>query len=109
MELRRFVSTALCDIINGVKDAQDEVGPGVVVPSVANNFKAVEAGISDLTSIQFEVTVKSDERAGSEAKLSVVAAVIGGSVKGDSGSSSGHAAKLTFSVPVRLPRAPVQK
>jgi hypothetical protein len=108
MELRKFVSTALCDIVNGVKDAQEEVGPGVIVPPVADSFKAVEAGISDLTSIQFEVTVKSDERAGSEAKLSVVAAVIGGSVKGDSGTTSGHAAKLTFKVPIKLPRIPVK-
>jgi hypothetical protein len=109
MELRKFISTALADIVNGVRDAQEEVGPGIVVPQVNTSIKAVEAGISELTAIQFEVTVKSDERAGSEAKLSVVAAVIGGSVKGDSGASSGHAAKLSFKVPVRLPKSAEQK
>jgi hypothetical protein len=109
MELRKFISTALADIVNGVQDAQAEVGSGIVVPEVSKSIKAVKAGISEFTAIQFEVTVKSDERAGSEAKLSVVAAVIGGSVKGDSGSSSGHAATLSFSVPVRLPKSAESK
>lgn len=104
MELRKFVSRALCDIINGVKDAQTETDKGVIVPVVANNYKAVETGISDLSAIEFEVSVKTDERAGSEAKLSVVAAIVGGSVKGESGSTSGHVAKLAFRVPVKFPR-----
>ena len=103
MDLRDFVSTALLDIIEGVKDAQTKTDKGTIVPAVRQNYKSVETGISELTTVEFEVTVKSDERAGSEAKLSVVAAVVGGGVKGESGSSSGHAAKLTFRVPVRLP------
>lgn len=105
MELRQFVSRALCDIVNGIKDAQKETDKGTIVPQVGSSFKAVETGISDLTAIEFEVTVKTDERAGSEAKLSVVAAIVGGSVKGESGNSSGHAATLSFRVPVKLPRA----
>ena len=105
MELRQFVSQALCDIVNGVRDAQKQTDSGTIVPSVAATFKSVETGISELTSIQFEVTVKTDERKGSEAKLSVVAAVVGGSVKGESGNSTGHAAKLTFRVPVKFPRS----
>ncbi|MFZ3019474.1 MAG: hypothetical protein WA056_13575 [Gallionella sp.] len=90
--------------MNGIKDAQLETDKGTIVPKVTSSFKAVETGISDLTVIEFEVTVKTDERAGSEAKLSVVAAIVGGSVKGESGNSSGHAAKLSFRVPVKLPR-----
>lgn len=105
MELRQFVSRALCDIVNGVKDAQQETDKGTIVPHVSSSFKSVETGISALTAIEFEVTVKTDERAGSEAKLSVVAAFVGGSVKGESGNSSGHAAKLTFRIPVKLPQA----
>lgn len=105
MELREFVSKALCDIINGVKDAQKQTDVGTIVPFVANNYKSVETGISETTSIAFEVTVKTDERSGSEAKLNVVAAIVGGGVKGESGSSSGHAAKLSFRVPIKYPRS----
>jgi hypothetical protein len=105
MELRLFVSQALCDIVNGVKDAQSATDKGTIVPSVSSSFKSVETGISEVQSIHFEVTVKSDERKGSEAKLSVVAAIVGGSVKGESGNSAGYAAKLEFRVPVKFPRS----
>lgn len=105
MELKEFVSRAICDIVGGIQDAQSQVPVGVVIPAVRNSYKSVEAGISDLTSIQFEVTVAADEKKGSEAKLNVVAAIIGGGVKGDSGSSNSYAAKLSFRVPVKFPQA----
>jgi hypothetical protein len=103
MDLRDFVSTALLDIIEGVKDAQMKTSKGTIVPDVRQSYKSVETGISELTAEEFEVTVKSGKRAGSQAKLSVVAAVVGGKVKGESGRSTGQTAKLTFRVPVRLP------
>lgn len=104
MELKDFVSHAICDIVNGVQDAQVQLPQGSVVPAVRNSYKSVETGISDITSIQFEVSVTADERKGSEAKLNVVAAFVGGGVKGDSGSSSSYAAKLSFRVPVKFPQ-----
>jgi hypothetical protein len=70
---------------------------------VNNTFEAVQHGVSDLQAIEFEVTVKAEQKAGSEAKLSVVAAFVGGSVKGESGKSDGHAATLKFKIPVGLP------
>jgi hypothetical protein len=105
MELRRFISQALQDIIGGVEDAQKVVHPGAVVPSITKTFKAVEHGVSEIQAVDFEVTIRADERAGSEARLSVVAAVVGGRVRGESGKSGGHAATLRFKVPVRLPCA----
>ena len=75
-----------------------------MVPSdIEPTFQAVQHGISEVQAIEFEVTVRADERAGSHAKLNVVAAVIGGSVKGESGKSGVHAATLRFKIPVRLP------
>ncbi len=103
MELRNFISQALLDVIGGVEDAQAKSQPGTVVPAgIKKAYKAVEVGISELQVIDFEVTVKADESSGSKAKLSVVAAFVGGSVKGESGKSGGHAATLKFRVPVRL-------
>lgn len=104
MKLKDFVSQAIRDIVGGVQDAQSQLPQGSVVPAVRNSYKSVETGISDVTSIQFDVTVSADERKGSEAKLNVVAAIVGGSVKGDSGSSSSYAAKLSFRVPVKFPQ-----
>ena len=104
MELQKFISQALLDIVAGVEDAQKKSSAGRIVPSGVNNtYKSVEAGISELQPVDFEVTVKADERSGSEAKLSVVAAIVGGGVKGESGKSGGHAATLKFRVPILLP------
>lgn len=110
MILRDFISQALMDIVAAVEIAQQKTQSGTVVPDgISNSFKAVETGISDLQVVEFEVTVKADERAGSEARLSVVAAVVGGGVKGESGRSGGHAATLKFRIPVRLPVSAVKK
>ena len=104
MELRSFISQALKDIVGAVQDAQKDTAPGTVAPSgISTKASAIELGVSALQSVEFEVTVKADERAGSESKLNVVAAVIGGGIKGESGKSGGHAATLRFKIPVRLP------
>lgn len=103
MELRKFITQSLLDIIGGVQDAQKGTDEGCIVPNVARTFQAVEHGVSELQIVEFDVTVKADERAGSEAKVNVVAAVIGGGVKGQSDKSDGHAATLKFKVPVRFP------
>ena len=87
MELKTFISQTLQDIILGVQDAQKKVPVGSVVPSLKKTFQAVEHGVSEIQAVDFEVTVRADERAGSEAKLSVVAAVIGAQIKGESGNA----------------------
>ncbi|MEI6149652.1 MAG: hypothetical protein WCS01_11180 [bacterium] len=103
MELRPFIAKALSDIIGGIQDAQKETPENTVVPDIVRNFKAVEAGISQLQTVTFEVTVRADDAKGSEAKLNVVAAVFGGGVSGHSGESVGHAATLKFAIPLCLP------
>lgn len=104
MELRTFIKKALLDIVGGVTDAQTELENGEIVPAIVDSFKSVETGISDIQSVEFEVAVTTENHKGSEAKLNVVAAVVGGGVKGQSGSGSEHVARLHFRVPVRLPR-----
>lgn len=104
MELRTFIKEALVDIVGGVTDAQSEIERGQIVPPVSGSFKSVETGISEIQSVEFEVAVTTESRKGSEAKLSVVAAVVGGGIKGQSDSGSEHVARLRFKVPVKLPR-----
>lgn len=108
MELKNFIKEAIKDIIGAVEESQNEIKSGEVVPYAGTEYKAIELGINDIQVIEFEVTVSADEKEGSAAKLSVVAAVIGGSVQGKSDSSIGHAAKLKFYIPVRLPKSKVK-
>ena len=103
MELRKFISTSLKDILGGISDAQSEIKTGAVVPEIQENWGTVETGLTSYQSVEFEVCVNAVEKEGSEAKLSVVAAVIGGHVKGDSSQTATHSATLKFRVPVRAP------
>ncbi len=103
MELKSFIKEALKDIIGAVDEAQNEIENGEIVPSYHYQKEALDFGIDGIQPIEFEVTVNANEKEGSSAKLSVVAAVIGGNIQGQSDASSGHAAKLKFKIPVRLP------
>jgi hypothetical protein len=106
MELKNFVKETLKDIIDGVYEAQNEIEHGEVVPSLNEKaYSNLETGLTSYQTIDFEVSVNAVENEGSEAKLNVVAAVIGGHVKGDSSNSSGHVAKLGFKVPVRFSKS----
>lgn len=106
MILRDFVSQALMDIVGGVEDAQAKTPSGTVVPSnITTKMYAVEAGISSMQVIDFEVTVRADEKSGRESHLSVVSAVLGAGIKGQTGKTDGHAATLKFRVPVKLPES----
>ncbi len=104
VELRTFISATLLDIIGGVKDAQEKSDLDTIVPEVDDTFQSLEAGISNIQVIDFEVTVNADERSGTETKINVVAAILGGSTKAGSDKAGGHAATLKFRVPVRLSR-----
>lgn len=105
MELKSFIKEALKDIIEGIQEAQQETKGGVIVPSVnETEYRNAETGFTSFQKIEFEVTVNAVEKEGSEAKLNIVAAVIGGHVKGDNSNTSGHAAKLSFKIPVKLPK-----
>lgn len=104
MELKQFISQALQDILGGVIDAQAKVKDGIIIPNVAKTFQSVDTGISDIQTVEFEVSVTADKKTGSEAKLSVVAAVIGGNVKGNLNQSSSNVSKLNFKVPVQFPQ-----
>lgn len=106
MELRKFISETLKDILQGVSDAQREIERGVVVPPInEQGWQGLQTGLTSYQVIDFEVSVNAVEKEGSEAKLNVVAAVIGGGVKGDSSLTSGHTAKLAFKIPVQLPKS----
>ena len=102
MELQSFIAKALTDIFAGVDEAQTKLPVGAVIPSVADSFDSVTTGISELQAIDFEVVVRVDESKGSEAKLNVVAAFIGGGIAGQSKSDEGHTASLKFKVPVKF-------
>lgn len=109
MELRSFIKQAIVDIVSGVIEAQEALPDGRVVPRVSDHFKSVETGISHIQGVSFEVVVRAEKTKGSEAKLNVLTAVVGGGVKGQSGEQAGHTATLHFRVPISFPRRDEKK
>lgn len=106
MELKEFVKESIKNIMDGVSEAQKEVGGGKVASRFpGGSLSWYESGLSNRQLIDFEVSVNAVEKEGSEAKLNVVAAVVGGGVKGDSSTASSHTAKLQFKVPVEFPES----
>ena len=105
MELKTFIKETLKDVLGGIYEAQQEITHGQVVPALnEEGWKGLETGLTSFQAIDFEVSINAVEQEGNEAKLNVVAAVIGGSVGGDSSSTAEHTAKLNFKIPVKLPR-----
>ncbi len=106
MELKTFIKETLKDVLGAIHEAQEEIEHGQVVPNLnEQGWKGLETGLTSFQVIDFEVSINAVEQEGSEAKLNVVAAVIGGSVAGDSSNTSEHTAKLNFKIPVKLPKS----
>ena len=102
MELKDFVKEALRDILDAVSEAQDEIASGEIAPQTNTSIATINSGVSNLQTINFEVTVSADESTGSKAKLNVVAAIVGANVQGESNQVSTQASKLSFRVPIKF-------
>ena len=107
MELKDFISDAITQICEGVKDAQvkcDDVGARVSPP--IHNDRIVE--VTNLsywkyTNILFRVALHSDDMASGKSGIGVLLAnvTLGASKEKDQSSSS--VTSVEFSVPVALP------
>lgn len=105
MELRKYISQVLLDVVGGVTDAQEQCDPGVIVPAdLPRSSHAIQHGAYQVQTIDFEVVVRIDESQGSEGKIGVLASIIGAGVSGKSSKDSGSTNVLRFRVPVRLPQ-----
>jgi len=76
---------------------------GEIIPVLnEQHFTNLASGLTSYQTVDFEVSVATIEKGGSES-LSVVSAVIGGHEQESSSNSSDHVAKLGFKVPVKFP------
>ncbi len=111
MELQKFVSTGLQQIVNGVREAQEAVKDcGAVINPVPRNVGEMkgDALIGDYTGrpilkFSFDVAVVASEGEGAKGggAISVAALSIGGSVS--SSESIEKHSRIQFTVPVVLP------
>lgn len=117
MELKEFVSKSLLEIMAGVADAQKQTKAGSIVPHVLSRvhttggwgertLKAIEQGSTEIQTVEFEVTVKADEREGAQGRISVVAGLFGAGITADKGKTDEHGTTLKFRVPIAFPTQP---
>lgn len=109
MELRTFVKTALLDIVGAIQDAQKVTPPGTIVPETNTTAEFVNAGVTPMQSIEFEVSVRAEGTKGSEARLGVVNSLIGTGIAGKSTKEEGSASVIRFRGPVCLPVSDLPK
>lgn len=104
MELKDFVSNALCDIIDGIKNAQEKtVGSGAVI----NPFPATPLGgrapnyvsYAKYQPINFDLAVTINNKSGGGVGIDVFGASIGGKLNNEESTIS----RISFSIDVQFP------
>lgn len=111
MELKEFIKTALADIVEGVRQANDELCDDVVLcyhtdkayngyPSVTYKT-AMHERQAPMTVVNFRVQVRVDESRSTEGKAKVgVLNVIGGGIDGKVARANETTQELDFSIPM---------
>lgn len=98
MNLQDFIKETLVEIMQGVRDAQQEIGantsgePATVTGTIV--------GSNVLQQVDFDVAVTTTSESGGGAKVSVLG--IGAGMDGKS--STEAVSRIKFSVPIKLPR-----
>ncbi|TQM12621.1 hypothetical protein FB548_1467 [Pseudoxanthomonas sp. 3HH-4] len=113
MQLKEFVSQALVDIIEGVRDAQGKVNlPGAQVNPHINSGTAelTKLGMAWASGraahlVRFDLAITATEGSGTKGGIGVLAGAINLGSSGQSNSENVTASRIQFAVPVTLPDA----
>ncbi len=110
MELKEFITAALVDIVNAVKDAQCVVGTDATIMPYGCKGGGVgqKVFIAEPTAIEFDVAVSSSAQENNSAKGNVgisVASVLGVGVgtKTENQTGLSHLSRIKFTLSVTLP------
>lgn len=113
MELKEFISDAITQICEGVKDAQikcDNVGARVSPP--IHNDRIVEVGGFTnwkYTNILFKVALQSSDNKSGKSGIGVLLANVTLGISKETGQNLSSVTSVEFSVPVSLPLHSVHK
>jgi hypothetical protein len=105
MELKEFVAQSIIQIMEGVKEAQRkaiELDGSVNPYTIAGNVKGYS--LKDLSNIEFEVSVTSEDKAGIGGGLNVFFGAISVGGKVDVSDSKIALNRLKFTIPVMYPQ-----
>jgi hypothetical protein len=113
MDLRKFVSQTIAEVVHGVIDAQAElketgarVNP-LLHPRMNSDLKTrgpIDNSENVVQEIVFDVALTVSSETGTDAKVSVLAGIFGLGAGGRSADQQGHTTKVSFTVPVSFPK-----
>ena len=109
MELREFISETISNVIFGIEDAREKIKgtDGKINPPVMADgeiSKSEDPQGREIEEIEFEISLKLEEKEGSKATIGVFSGIFGGSVEGKSASTNQAVNKIKFSIPIVFPR-----
>lgn len=116
MELQKFVSKTLREVMAGVRDAQEyattigaEVNPAVGEAKVEDNPSYVgvrvgRTGFVPVKQIEFDIAVTSSDSAEQRVGAGIFVVNFGAGVKSTSNASDSSISRVRFGVPVAFPR-----
>ncbi len=113
MELKEFISSTLCQIIDGIKDAQEK-HDAFINPKQSRKGPTKEVYIQDeygkpITDISFDIAVTAEDKSDAEggAKISVMSLGFGGKMSETNLSKT--ASRIQFEIPICYPRSGEEK
>ena len=98
MELKAFVSSAILDIVNGVRDAQEKNETSAQINAEASSYTY------ERIYVEFDVAV--EESSGRAGTIDVAFPIVAGkfSVFGGGKKQTSELSRLKFKVPIKLPK-----
>lgn len=112
MELKSFVTQALCDVVQGVLDAQTSLGENgkYINPQLATEQGPLEKQGQQVSiygqrvqQVEFDVAVTATEGTGTKGGIGVVAGMLALGSQGQSSAEQSNASRIKFSVSICLP------
>jgi hypothetical protein len=99
MELKDFLSRALVELVQGIREAQDKVADlgALVSPEMM-------AGTSTIQEVEFDLEVTTSEGEATKGGLGIFVGALGVGAQGKTESRSGSVGRMRFKVPVSYPK-----
>lgn len=109
MDLKDFVSTALKEIVEGVKEAQKVLTDDAINPRMSSKMDFEKLGLvtgpewNGVQMVKFDVALSTSEGTSTQGKAGVFIAPFMFGTQGQSMASGGTVSRLQFQVPLALP------
>lgn len=111
MELKDFIKTAVSDITNAIAELQANLGNGAVVnPALQHSDTdiTIEGSPRHIERINFDIAVSTSQTSAVSGDAKGGITIISAKIESESSNSDQNSSRLSFSIPLLFPAAPVR-